>query len=51
MNYIYNILQFITCFFAITFTIYYFNLDSKLFQALYDPMMNYFENMERDRKI
>lgn len=36
---------------AILFTIYYFNLDSKLLQKLYIPMMKYFDGMERDRKI
>lgn len=51
MNIVIIVLEILVWFFAITFTIYYFNLDSKLLQNLYKPMMKRFDNMERDRKI
>lgn len=51
MDIIITITSIILGFFFLTFIIYFYNLDMKLLQALYKPMMKKFNNMERDRKI
>ncbi len=37
--------------FITTFIIYFYNLDTKLLHALYKPMMNRLNNIERDRNL
>lgn len=37
--------------FALTFAIYYFNLDMKLVRKIYDALGKHYDNMEKDRKL
>ncbi len=37
--------------FLLTVVIYWFNLDSKLVKALEKPLMQHYDNMERDRRL
>ncbi len=37
--------------FSLTVVIYWFNLDSKLVKALEKPLMQHYDNMERDRRL
>ena len=45
------ILGVVLCFFVITFTIYYFNLDMKLVRVLYDLLGKHYDTMKRDKKL
>ena len=38
-------------FFAVTFAIYYFNLDMKLVRVLYDLLGKHYDTMKRDKKL
>jgi hypothetical protein len=38
-------------FFAVTFAIYYFNLDMKLVRMLYDLLGKHYDAMKRDKKL
>lgn len=37
--------------FAVTFTLYWFNLDMKVIHWFYGKMKKHYDNIERDRKI
>ena len=37
--------------FAITFIIYFFNLDMKLVRKIYDRLQPHYDNLEKDRKL
>ncbi|MCH5170733.1 MAG: hypothetical protein J1F24_05545 [Oscillospiraceae bacterium] len=39
------------CLFAITFIIYFFNLDMKLVRFIYDKLGKHYDNLEKDRKL
>lgn len=39
------------CFFGITFIVYWFNLDSKLVQKLFQIFNTYYDRLPRDRKL
>lgn len=39
------------CLFAITFIIYFFNLDMKLVRFVYDKLGKHYDNLEKDRKL
>jgi len=45
------ILGVILAFFAITFTIYFFNLDMKLVRKIYDFLGKHYDTMKRDKKL
>ncbi len=51
MKCIFKLLAFIVCFFVITFTVYWFNLDMKLVRKIYDLLQPHYENMKRDKKL
>lgn len=37
--------------FALTFTIYFFNLDMKLVRKIYDALGKHYDNIKKDRKL
>lgn len=37
--------------FALTFTIYFFNLDMKLVRKIYDAMGKHYDNIKKDKKL
>ena len=37
--------------FAVTFTIYFFNLDMKLIRKVYDLLGKHYDTMKRDKKL
>ena len=37
--------------FALTFAIYFFNLDMKLVRRIYDALGKHYDAMEKDRKL
>lgn len=37
--------------FAVTFVIYFFNLDMKLVRKIYDALGKHYDNIEKDRKL
>lgn len=37
--------------FAVTFTLYWFNVDMKFMRWFYKKMQKHYDNIERDRKI
>lgn len=39
------------CLFALTFAIYWFNLDMKLVNKLYFALQKHYDNMKRDKKL
>lgn len=39
------------CLFAVTFIIYFFNLDMKLVRFIYDKLGKHYDNLEKDRKL
>lgn len=39
------------CLFAVTFIIYFFNLDMKLVRFVYDKLGKHYDNLEKDRKL
>lgn len=39
------------CLFAITFIIYFFNLDMKLVRFVYDKLGKHYDNLEKDRRL
>lgn len=39
------------CLFAVTFIIYFFNLDMKLVRFVYDKLGKHYDNQEKDRKL
>ncbi len=39
------------CLFALTFIIYFFNLDMKLVRFVYDKLGKHYDNLEKDRKL
>ena len=41
----------IVCFFVLTFTVYFFNLDMKLTSALQPLLAKHYDKIKRDRKI
>lgn len=45
------ILCVILALFALTFTIYFFNLDMKLVKVIYDKLQGHYDNLEKDRKL
>ena len=51
MNIILTILAIIVCFVAVTFIIYWFNLDMKLVRVVYDLLQKHYDNMKRDKKL
>ena len=38
-------------FFLVTFTIYWFNLDTKLVKALEQPLMKHYDSLPRDHRL
>ncbi|MBQ6838622.1 MAG: hypothetical protein IJO44_07255 [Clostridia bacterium] len=38
-------------FFAVTFTLYFFNLDMKLVRVIYDILGKHYDTMKRDKKL
>lgn len=36
---------------AVTFTLYWFNLDMKLVRFVYDKLQPHYDNMEKDKKL
>lgn len=38
-------------FIAVTFTIYFANLDMKLIRFIYDKLQPYYDNLKKDRKL
>lgn len=51
MNVLFIILGVIVAFFAVTFLIYWFNLDMKLVRKVYDALQKHYDNMKRDKKL
>lgn len=51
MNFIFVILFIVLLLFAVTFLIYWFNLDTKLVKMLEKPLNKHYDNIKRDRKI
>ena len=51
MNVLFIILGVIDAFFAVTFLIYWFNLDMKLVRKVYDALQKHYDNMKRDKKL
>ena len=45
------ILIVLVAFFAVTFCIYFFNLDMKLIRFVYDKLGKHYDNIEKDRKL
>lgn len=45
------ILAVIVCFFVLTFTIYWFNLDMKLINKIYFLLQKHYDTMDRDKKL
>ncbi|MCH5317953.1 MAG: hypothetical protein J1E05_08255 [Eubacterium sp.] len=45
------ILIVIVALFAVTFCIYFFNLDMKLIRIVYDKLGKHYDNIEKDRKL
>lgn len=45
------ILIVIAVLFALTFCIYFFNLDMKLIRKVYDMLDKHYDNIEKDRKL
>lgn len=45
------ILGVIFAFFAVTFAIYWFNLDMKLVRRFYDALQKHYDKMKRDKKL
>lgn len=41
----------LACLFALTFIIYFFNLDMKLVRKIYDASGKHYDNLEKDRKL
>lgn len=41
----------LVCLFALTFIIYFFNLDMKLVRFVYDKLGKHYDNLEKDRKL
>lgn len=37
--------------FAVTFIIYWFNLDMKFVRFIYDKLQKHYDNMKRDKKL
>lgn len=51
MDIILIILAVVVALFAITFTVYWFNLDMKLIRKVYDWLQKHYDNMKRDKKL
>lgn len=51
MNVFLIILAVVLCLFAVTFAIYWFNLDMKLIRVVYDWLQKHYDNMKRDKKL
>ncbi len=45
------ILAVLVSLFAVTFLIYWFNLDMKLVRVIYDKLQKHYDNMKRDKKL
>ncbi len=45
------VLAVLMSFFAVTFIIYWFNLDMKLVRFIYDKLQKHYDNMKRDKKL
>ena len=41
----------LTAFFALTEIIYWFNLDTKVVKLIEKPMMQHYDNMQRDNRL
>lgn len=41
----------VTAFFALTFAIYWFNLDMKLVRVIYEKLQGFYDNLKKDRKL
>lgn len=51
MNVILIILGVFLALFAVTFTIYFFNLDMKLIRKVYGLLGKHYDTMKRDKKL
>lgn len=51
MKIVLKIFSAILCFFVLTFTIYWFNLDMKLVRKVYDLLQKHYDTMKRDKKL
>ncbi|MBQ9228035.1 MAG: hypothetical protein IJ168_04305 [Eubacterium sp.] len=40
-----------SAFFAVTFTVYWFNADMKLVRVFYEKMQPHYDNLKKDRKL
>ncbi len=45
------ILGALSAFFTLTVFIYWFNLDTKIVKAIEKPMMDHYDNMQRDNRL
>ena len=46
-----SVLAVLVSLFAVTFIIYWFNLDMKLVRFIYDKLQKHYDNMKRDKKL
>lgn len=51
MNIVFIILAVLLGFFAVTFLIYWFNLDMKLIRWVYDLLQKHYDSMKRDKRL
>ena len=51
MKFVKTLLALIVGFFAVTFAIYWFNLDMKLIKKVYFALQKHYDSMKRDRKL
>lgn len=51
MGAIITVLGVILGFFAVTFTVYFFNLDMKLVRKIYELLGKHYDTMKKDKKL
>lgn len=51
MKFILKLFAALAVFIAVTFGIYWFNLDMKLIRKIYDLLGVHYDNMDRDKKL
>ena len=51
MDFVKKLLAIVLGFFAVTFAIYWFNLDMKLIKRVYFALQKHYDSMKRDRKL
>lgn len=45
------LLAIVVALFALTFVVYWFNLDMKLVRKIYDWLQNHYNSLEKDKKL